>query len=238
MNSDEDDITKTPQKNIDDGLHIITKAGLSAIPIVGGSVASLFNDIITPSIEIRRNQWIQRIAEELVELQKKVKYLEGKDFEFDDRVMTVFLYASQSAIRNHQEEKLESLQNAILNSALNPSIDENIQLMFVNYIDTLTPWHITLLKYFYDPMKWLDDKDIKTDISGGSALSGVNIAIPDLSGKESISSLIITDLINKGLIQNFEFRGSMSRNGIFAPRTSELGNKFIGFISTPKIMQN
>ena len=47
-------------------------------------------------------------------------------------------YATQIAIRNHQRKKLEALRNAVLNSALVNASEEDIQLMFLNFIEYLT----------------------------------------------------------------------------------------------------
>lgn len=45
------------------------------------------------------------------------------------------LQATQVAVRSHHVEKLKSLQNAVLNSALQIHPDEDEMLMFLNYID-------------------------------------------------------------------------------------------------------
>jgi hypothetical protein len=62
------------------------------------------------------------------------------------------LQASQIALRNHQKVKIEALQNAILNTVLNSSIDDFKALYFTNLIDTFTPLHIQLL-HFLDSSK-------------------------------------------------------------------------------------
>jgi hypothetical protein len=48
------------------------------------------------------------------------------------------LQATQVAVRSHHVEKLKSLQNAVLTSALQIHPDEDEMLMFLNYIDIFT----------------------------------------------------------------------------------------------------
>lgn len=50
--------------------------------------------------------------------------------------ITTMLQATQAAVRSHVEKK--SLQNAVLNSALQIHPDEDEMLMFLNYIDIFT----------------------------------------------------------------------------------------------------
>src|SRR5260370_7181085 len=57
-------------------------------------------------------------------------------------------------MRSHQREKLQALRNAVLNVAAGTAPDENLQLVFLNYLDTLTPLHLTLLDCVADPREW------------------------------------------------------------------------------------
>jgi hypothetical protein len=69
------------------------------------------------------------------------------------------LQANQVAVRSHHVEKLKSLQNAVLNSALQIHPDEDKMLMFLIYIDIFTRWHLKILLFLesksiqvaYDP---------------------------------------------------------------------------------------
>ncbi len=45
------------------------------------------------------------------------------------------MHATIAVLRNHQKEKLEALQNAVLNSAMNIDVDENLQLLFWDLVD-------------------------------------------------------------------------------------------------------
>jgi hypothetical protein len=64
--------------------------------------------------------------------------------------ITVLIQASQVVVRNHQLEKITALRNAVYNSALGIDIKDDLQLLFIRYIDELTPSHFVLLKFFCD----------------------------------------------------------------------------------------
>lgn len=127
--------------------YTIVKAGISAVPIVGGPATELFSAIITPPLSRRRDAWIESIAEGLERLVQKVDGFRIEDLAENKSFITIVMHASQIAIRNHQGEKLEALRNAILNSALVNPIEDDLQLIFLKFIDDLTPWHFRILEF-------------------------------------------------------------------------------------------
>ena len=65
----EQDMTKRPDPNMGDCAHMVIRAGLSAIP----GAAELFSWVITPSLERRRDEWIESIAVALKVLEEKLE---------------------------------------------------------------------------------------------------------------------------------------------------------------------
>jgi hypothetical protein len=72
---------------------------------------------------------------------------------------TMLTQAYRVAIRNHQEEKLEALRNAVVNCACRIDVEEDLQLLFLDFVDSLSPLHVHILDYYYfrNPMTWWDD---------------------------------------------------------------------------------
>jgi hypothetical protein len=68
------------------------------------------------------------------------------------------MHATQVALRNHHTEKREALCNAVLNVASGNAPQDNIQLMFLDFIDTLTPWHLRILHFFQNPLDYIASK--------------------------------------------------------------------------------
>jgi hypothetical protein len=68
------------------------------------------------------------------------------------------LQATSIALRNHQKEKLEALRNAVVNSVLPSSADDDIKLMFLDLVDELKVSHLRLLRLLYEPNKYSNEK--------------------------------------------------------------------------------
>ena len=147
------DLERPESEKWDKG-HAAVKAGLAIIPSIGGTVAELFSIIIAPPLEKRRNQWLDDIAERLKSLEGVVDGFRVEDLSQNETFITVVMHATQVAIRNHQQEKLEALRNAVLNAAMLEAPEDDRQLMFLNFIDELTPWHLRVLHFFDDPEIW------------------------------------------------------------------------------------
>jgi hypothetical protein len=130
-----------PKSSAGDTAHLTAKEILSLIPGASG----LFEYFIKPPLEKRRETWMRMVAEALKELEKARFDIEK--LQSDERFITIVLQSTTVAIKNHQQEKLLALRNAIINSATTPDFNEDIQLLFIRYVDELTPSHLKLLTF-------------------------------------------------------------------------------------------
>jgi hypothetical protein len=85
------------------------------------------------------------VALGLKALEDKVESFKVENVVTDPTFVTVLLNAVTIAVRTHQQEKLDALRNAVLNSPLGKTPGENLQLVFLNLIDGFTELHIRLL---------------------------------------------------------------------------------------------
>lgn len=185
-----EDSLKPPRKNKGDAAHMLTKAVLSAIPVAGGPAAEFFAYVVEPSLSKRRAEWEETVTDKLNELEDKVEGFHIKELAEDPSFITSYINATRLAISEHRIEKLAALRNAVLNSALSSSLDDDTLALFLNYIDRLTPWHLRLLSYF------------GSDHPYGADLT---INIPELRGRAPFYGLLVEDLINCGLLyENLE----------------------------------
>lgn len=148
--------------------------------------------------------------------------------------ITTALQASTIALRNHQTEKLEALKNAVLNAALPNSPDENLQQMYLNFVDAMTEWHIRILMFFNDPIAWGTTHGVSfTDSPIGCAIEHRLVeAFPELKGKQDMYMQITKELAtNMGLIGNFSLQTMMTGPGTLTSRTTSLGKNFATFIT-------
>ena len=228
-------VLKKPKRGSKDLVHTATKIGLSMIPVVGGVAKELFNNIITPPLAKRRDKWIESIVEKLRELEEQFGDFNIDDLSKNESFISTVTYATMIAIRNHQEEKLEALSNAVMNSIISQSIEEDLQHMFLNFIDELTPWHLRILKYFENPKVWLQNNKIQLpNFISGSQRHIFNLAFPNLKIQKDFADQLIRDLYSKGLSQDLTSMNVGVSGGVMvSSHITSLGRQFLGYITTP-----
>ncbi|MBP6156780.1 MAG: hypothetical protein KBA62_06010 [Polaromonas sp.] len=215
------EMKSVPSNSKGDVLHAITKAGLSAIPIVGGPAVELFQYVVQPPLEKRRFEWMTSIGEKLNELEENKFDLEK--LKNDENFISVMMNASQMALRTHQEEKLDALRNAILNVAKGEAPDESVQHLFLNFVDFFTAPHLRILKVFQAPKA-------PPSISMGGLSNVLEFNIPELKNRTDIYDQFWRDLYSRGLVNTDSLHTMMSNSGLSAQRTTNLGNAFLKFI--------
>jgi hypothetical protein len=78
----------------------------------------------------------------------------------NESFLTVVLQATSIALRNHQKEKLEALRNAIINSVLPSSANDDIKLIFIDLVDQLKVPHLRLLRMLYEPGRYSNEETV------------------------------------------------------------------------------
>jgi len=203
-------------KTAGDVLHAVVKGALSGspIPIAGGIAAEIFGLVLAPPLSKRRDAWFESLAERLKVVETKLESL-GENPAF----VTTVLQATQIAVRTHQEEKLEALRNAVVNSASDEVLEEDIRVVFLNLVDTFTPTHLHILKYFQDRSSF-DERPIRRLILDSTA----------------VTNMMVEELARNGLLRDerpYAARGRDTGESLltFGWRLSPLGTQFLQFIS-------
>jgi len=214
---------KLPRPTSGDAVHTIAKAGISAIPVVGGPAAELFATVIVPPLTKRREAWLQSLAEGLEALEKKVEGFSIQSLANNDAFVTMVMEASHIAIRNHSEEKVEALRNAVLNSAIK-SPEEYLQGVLLQFIAVATPWHFRVLSFYRDPEPFVKKAGLKLET--GDLLSHfVERIFPELKGKDAFRLQIERDLLHYGLI--------LPEGAWYSDRTTNTGDHVLKLIESP-----
>lgn len=231
--SEEKDIREDLTPCYEDYAHAGVKAGLSFIPVIGGSISEFFSMVIAPPLEKRRDEWMAILYQELVRLETVIEGFRIDTLKDNEQFISVLLYATNVAMRTHQKDKIEALRNAVLNSALNISIENNIQQIFLNLIDRYTPLHLLLLKFFKDPRGYGEKRHITyPSWSMGGPASVLEHTFPDLKNKRELYEQITRDLSNDGLLNSKDFlHVTMTANGMFDSRTSKMGINLLNYIT-------
>jgi len=227
------DIEEDLKPSYGDYAHVGVKTGLSTIPLIGGPIAELFSAVIAPPLEKRRDVWLIELYRRLKDLEITMDGFKIENLKNNEQFISVLLFATNIAMRTHQQEKIDALQNAVINSAINISIEENIQQIFLNIIDRYTPWHLMLLQYYENPRQYGDKRNISyPSWTMGGPATVLEFTFPNLKGQRELYDQLTRDLYNDGLLNSNDFlHVTMTDNGMFASRTSKMGSNFLSYIS-------
>lgn len=213
----------------------IVRAGISSIPIAGGAAAELFDLVIGPSLERRKEDWLKYLAEAVDELRERLDGFDPRDLEGNERFVDAVLAASTIAMKSHQREKLEMLRNALVNSLLPHAPDEHEQLTFLRLIDELTPLHVRMLSVLDDPAGWFDRHPDLVRPSFGlssSVAALIEAALPELRDRRDLYDGIGFDLDQRRLGGGGgSLHTMMTASGAWSSRSTPIGQRFLAFIS-------
>ena len=136
-----------PQAEKKDKALAVVRAAIGSIPYVGNAAIELIPLLFTAPLERRRQEWMNAVADALTELEKD-RGIRLEQLQSNEAFISVLVQATQAAIRNHQKAKIRALRNAVTNSAVGAAIEEDLQLLFIRFVDELTPSHFSLLQFF------------------------------------------------------------------------------------------
>ncbi len=224
-----------PKRTVGDIAHALVKGAIGSVPPVGGFAAEVFGIVIAPPLDKRRSDWMDQIGEGLRALEGKVEGFRIEELSSNDAFISIVMHASQAAVRNHQTEKREALRNAVLNVAIGNAPEDDLQLMFLNWVDSFTTWHLRILRLFQTPVEHGKKVGFSPDQISyvGSPSDLLERCYSDLQGKRVIYDQIVSELHSRGLLGIDSLHSGMTGQGVFAKRTIELGDQFLNFITSP-----
>ncbi|NEP79064.1 MAG: hypothetical protein F6K39_13360 [Okeania sp. SIO3B3] len=189
-NDNSDDNSKLQEKlellkqgNSKDKNYNAKKALISAIPAIGSLAVTFYENYIKEPSSQRLHDFLVELVQKFSTLQEKIEAVS-----FDNPTFhTTFLKAIRIAECEHQQEKLEALRNAVLNSAIPNSLKDDIQAIFLKWIDEFTVSHIRLLKM----LDYIDNYNYEQFLAN----------LPDLEENHSFYNQVLLELRGKGLIK-------------------------------------
>lgn len=226
---------KPPEdRSIGDAAHEVGRAIVAAVPAVGGPLQVLYENVFQAPLDRRKQAWLEELAGVVSELEQRIDGFRAETLAENEVFISVALQASQTAIRNHQREKLDALRNAVLNSALPTSPSEDEQMIFLRLVDDLAPWHLRLLAFLDDPGRWVESHEIELPFIGGALSNVIEACFRELVGRRDLYDQLVRDLQAEGLAAGGSYlHGMMTGQGMIASRTSDLGKRFLKYISQP-----
>ena len=231
------DIRKDLETTPAEGAVTVLRTIAGAVPLVGSPLAELVNATLGTALIKRRDTWLIYVADGLKEIQARFADFDPQNLKDNEQFTSAVVQTINIAIRNHQKDKLEALRNALLNTAVGINIDDNLQLIFIEAIDRLTPLHLRTLKYFDNPTKYLEENNIPRtqNITMGSRSMVLELALPELKGHGDLSKMLVNDLSARGFLSDDSraLTVTVTGTGMFGALSSGMGKEFLRYITAP-----
>jgi len=229
-----------PKEKIEDKVHSGIKAALNLLP-GGGAIAEIFNMVVSPSIEKRREKWMREVVEVLTELKCTQSGI-VENLANDEEFLSLLISASIGAYKTHLEEKRKMFKNILQKSIEGRQIPFDMKQVFVNFVDELTISHIKTLKFIsnnIEDIKAYNEFQKIYDIWQTNKLYSVNIDLITfrylLKNLESNGLIYISDDMREinNQVYESEYLTTAGDNNEELPfiRISELGYSFLSYIT-------
>ena len=123
------------------------KAIFSAIPNIGGSIASILGDIQSKRNEARLKDFLEQFAKDMESRKSNIQidYVSSPDF------IDIFMNITEDAMKQRQEEKRTCLKNLLVNSIITPDTSYDLTEELQRLIDLLSLIHFKIL----EPVQYL-----------------------------------------------------------------------------------
>lgn len=207
--------------------HRIVRSILSTTPVFGGALVEAFSSIIEPPILKRKTEWMVQVTESLNQIIESRTNISIKDLSQNEEFVTTLIHASSIALKNHDKEKLNALKNAVLNTAIDNTVEEHFQILFINLIDSLSSLHFNFLNLLQAPNEWGNRSDIIFNKQAFDSYEQlIEQAFPNIENE--VRSYVLKDLQSKSLVDIPMMDSKVEK------LTTNLGDRFINYIKEIK----
>ena len=136
---------KPPVPTTGDQLSAAARDLIGLIPGVGAPARLLIDRVLPEAIHDRQLRWMEQVGETIDRLDSRQIdiHLLARDEGFID----ILLQATLAALRTRHVEKRRSLSSTVAHAAIAVQPDRDEELLFIRYVDELSPSHLYLLRY-------------------------------------------------------------------------------------------
>ena len=191
----------------------VAKSVISTVPFVN-NFTQIVETVKGNVLQRRYEKWQELVEQRLSELSQENLSKLGNSECFATTLIKTTEFASKT-----NSKKMEYLANAVKYFAEN-EIDEDTLIIMLNCIDRYTLSHTLVLKYLENPALFSDGKDYMC----GGVFTYFDNHYPDFNSQ--LRTIILQDLYRDGLVA-IDSDATMSRSGMEAKRTTNLGDLFI-----------
>lgn len=206
---------------------MIVKAGISAVPMVGGSIVSIIGDLQSERKEKRMDEFLKTFAEEMQGRVKKIEssYISQEDF------LDIFENILRDIMNQRVKFKRDCLRHLLVNSITTPLTTYDMTEEYQMLLSRLTDLHIVILHCFYQKRNIYKNNEEK-DLNEIFDCVKESLAIFQLTDQKILE--LIIDLENLNLINCYTHNFACMQSGAplyeEAPYISDKGLKFIEYI--------
>jgi hypothetical protein len=204
----------------------VVEGGAGAVPFVGGPLAAALALAMNWSYNKRMDRWFDQLAEDVSQLDRRFE-----DLAADEVFVDAVINATRAAQATHQQEKLDALRHAVVNSVAPAAPDVDEQARFFRMVDEFSAAHLALLTFLDDSVQVFVKSGRSFPEGSGSLGNLFESAAPEFVGRTEWYTLLLNDLVNHGLVPMMAMQAMMTDSGMRASRTTELGRRFLRFIS-------
>lgn len=222
---------KPPEKSGGDVANAIGKALASSVPVVGGALGVLYENVFAPPFAMRQQRFMEYLYERVEQLKENVKDLTDKKLSEDPEFISAVARAAQIALRTHDEDKLKLLMNALQNVVIQ-DIGQIEAHIFLSAIDELTTLHVRTLYYLSDPIKYQKKVGVyNPNVRIGSPNANLIGTIPIYRNNRLLLDIVQGDLIRRGFAS--DNNGDTNRSDALVSSSTVLGDRFLDFLRKP-----
>lgn len=132
---------------------IAGKTAVSAIPVGGALVTSIYDTVKSNCLEKRRKKWQEALENRISKLEATLNDIGNSEI-----FTTAIIKATEVAMKTGNEEKLKYLANATANS-YESNIDETRFWLYMDLVDRYTSAHIEMMKHYMIPSNAEPDRE-------------------------------------------------------------------------------
>lgn len=203
------------------------------MPLTGPVVQALLKKCVQAPLEVRRAAWFNLIGEGLRELQDRFEGFDPDRLAENEEFVSTVAETSRIAMATHRAEKLEALRNVVLNVAAGVHLDDVLQGTFLGYVDRFSGLHLKVLKMLSNPAAVPAMVARAENSITGSLSILFEAALPELGSNNPLLARVVADLSQERLTNGATLNGMLSGSGLLEKRTSEFGDSFLKFITSP-----
>jgi hypothetical protein len=210
----------------------VAEAALGSVPVVGNALAVTFVTALGWRLEERREKWFTELAEGVEELRQRVDGFDLETLTGNDLFVDAVVTATRTVEHTHQDEKVEALRNAVLNSVASGAPDADTQAINFNLIDRFTPSHLRMVTLWDDPPAWFASHGIPQPQGAfvTSRTVTVEAGLPEMQGRKDFYMLIASELNSAGMF-TASLSGMVQPLALMSRLTTDFGRHFVRFIS-------